>query len=62
MIFINRYCNTKLELASALYSGTTKAKDGSYHADENVKKFVEVLFPEVWSKNTSYFVGWNKEW
>ena len=46
MIFINRYCNTKLELASALYSGTTKAKDGSYHADENVKKFVEAYFPK----------------
>ena len=35
-----------LELASALYSGTTKAKDGSYHADENVKKFVEAYFPK----------------
>jgi hypothetical protein len=35
-----------LELASALYSGTTKAKDGSYHADENVKKFVESYFPK----------------
>ena len=35
-----------LELASALYSGTTKAKDSSYHADENVKKFLEVYFPK----------------
>ena len=26
-----------LGLASALYSGTTKAKDSNYHADENVK-------------------------
>jgi hypothetical protein len=35
-----------LKLASALYSGTTKAKDGSYHADKNVKKFVETYFPK----------------
>jgi len=35
-----------LELASALYSGTTKVKDGSYHADENVKKFLEAYFPK----------------
>src|SRR5437867_3181469 len=36
-----------LELASALYTGTTKAKDkSSYHADENVKSFVEAFFPK----------------
>jgi hypothetical protein len=36
-----------LELASALYTGKTEVKDhSSYHADENVKDFVENFFPE----------------
>jgi hypothetical protein len=36
-----------LELASALYTGKTAVKDrASYHADENVKDFVETFFPE----------------
>ena len=36
-----------LELASALYTGKTEVKNqSSYHADENVKDFVENFFPE----------------
>lgn len=36
-----------LELASALYTGTTRAKDGNkYKANKNVKKFVEDFFPK----------------
>jgi hypothetical protein len=36
-----------LELASALYTGKTNVKDKSeYHADENVRQFVETYFPK----------------